>query len=78
MLTVIINKPITGLLLRSFGNENMELPFSYYLSHNILILKLLVYLEFFQISILNNLSRNDFSNATSPDDLLIFIRLWYF
>lgn len=39
----------------------MELSFSYYLSHSILILKLLVYLEFLPVSILNNIFRNDFT-----------------
>lgn len=55
--------------------------FSNDLSINILILiwKLLVYLEFLQVSILSNIFRNDFERrVASPDDLLSFIHLWYF
>lgn len=57
----------------------MELSLSYYLSHNILILKLLVYLESLPVSILNNIFRNDFTvRLTSPDDSFTSIHLWYF
>lgn len=56
----------------------MEFSFSYYLSHNILILKLLVYLEFLHVSILN-IIRNDLQmRLASPDDSFTFIHLWYF
>lgn len=56
----------------------MELSF-FYLSHNILILKLLVYLEFLQISILKNIFRNDLEmRIAALDDLFTFIHLWYF
>lgn len=44
-----------------------------------MILKLLVYLEFLQISILKNIFRNDLEmRIAALDDLFTFIHLWYF
>lgn len=58
--------------------KTWNFPF-FYLSHIILILKLLMYLEFLQISILKNIFRNDLETRVAAlDDLFTFIHLWYF